>query len=80
MSGDCLPCGVGLTFVNGNCTLTTYSRTLERKKFQSFCLLQIFLSDIRSTYLNPEFQKNVWRALGENLILSFFPIRLGYSR
>ena len=26
-----------------------YSRSLERKKVQAFCLLQIFLSDIRTT-------------------------------
>ena len=33
------------------------SRSLKRKNIQAFCLLQIFLSGIRTNYLNPEFQK-----------------------
>ena len=44
-----------------------YSRSLERKNFQAFCLLQISMSDIRTMYLNPEFQKKSMEGLGRKL-------------
>ena len=56
------------------------SRSLKRKNIQAFCLLQIFLSGIRTNYLNPEFQKNLSSSFWENPILSFFTIMLRYSR
>ena len=50
----------------------------EKKSSSVLSLTNIFVWYL--DYLNPKFQKNQMRALKENPILSFFTIRLGYSR
>ena len=52
-----------------------YSCILQRKNFQAFCLLQIFLSDIRTTFKIQNFEK-IYGGPWEKTQFQAFSLRL----